>query len=218
MFVINCKNYQEVTPRRIASIAAAAKKASSKYGIKIAIAPPPHMLGQALETGCMVFAQHLDNAKVGNTTGYIVPELAKKAGVAGSLINHSEHRIPKADIEALVSRLRDLSMTSIVCVRDVAEAKRYAGFGPDYIAIEPPELIGSGRAVSKEKPELIVRAASAVKTAKNRTGLLCGAGLVSADDVARATELGSKGILVASGVVKAGSPGRVIESFAKAML
>ncbi|MDO8627240.1 MAG: triose-phosphate isomerase, partial [Candidatus Diapherotrites archaeon] len=99
-----------------------------------------------------------------------------------------------------------------------AEAKKYAKLNPDYIAIEPPELIGSGKAVSKEKPELITKSADAVNSAKNKTKLLCGAGIVSGQDVAKALELGSKGILVASGIIKAKNWTKVIEEFSKAML
>ena len=32
-------------------------------------------------------------------------------------------------------------MTSIVCVKDVAEARKYAKLSPNYIAIEPPEVL-----------------------------------------------------------------------------
>jgi triosephosphate isomerase len=109
-------------------------------------------------------------------------------------------------------------MISVVCVKDVAEAKKYAKLNPDYIAIEPPELIGSGKAVSKEKPELITKSADAVNSAKNKTKLLCGAGIVSGQDVTKALELGSKGILVASGIIKAKNWTKVIEEFSKAML
>ena len=109
-------------------------------------------------------------------------------------------------------------MTSIVCVKDVAEARKYAKLNPDYIAIEPPELIGSGKAVSKEKPELITKAAIAVKSAKNKTKLLCGAGIVSGEDVSKAVELGSKGILVASGIIKAKNWDKIISEFAKALV
>ena len=163
-------------------------------------------------------AQHVDNAKVGSTTGFVIPELIKKSGAKGSLINHSEHRIPSKEIAQLVQRLKKLKMTSVVCVKNVAEAKKYARLNPDYIAIEPPELIGSGKAVSKERPGLITNAAIAVKKAKNKTKLLCGAGIVSGQDVAKSIELGSKGILVASGIVKAKNWKKIIEEFAKAML
>jgi triosephosphate isomerase len=108
-------------------------------------------------------------------------------------------------------------MISIVCVKDVAEVKKYSKLNPDYIAIEPPELIGSGKAVSKEKPELIEKAAKAVESAKNNTKLLCGAGIVSGQDVAKAIELGSKGILVASGIVKAKDWSKIMSEFAKSM-
>ena len=58
----------------------------------------------------------------------------------------------------------------------------------------------------------------AVKKARNSTKLLCGAGIVTAGDVERAIELGSRGILVASGIVKSRNWNRDIEGFAKAIL
>jgi len=109
-------------------------------------------------------------------------------------------------------------MISVVCVKNVAEAKKFAKLNPDYIAIEPPELIGSGRAISKERPELITNAVKAIKGSKRKTKLLCGAGIVSGNDVQKAIQLGAKGILVASGIVKAKNWNKIIEDFAKAML
>ena len=96
--------------------------------------------------------------------------------------------------------------------------KKYAKLNPDYIAIEPPGLIGSGRAVSKERPELITNAVKAVKNPRRKTKLLCGAGIVSGADVEKAIQLGSKGILVASGIIKAKNWDKIIDEFAKAML
>ena len=68
-----------------------------------------------------------------------------------------------------------------------------------------------------EKPDLIIKAANAVKNAKNNTKLLCGAGIVSGEDVSKASELGSQGILVASGIIKAKSWEKMISEFAKSM-
>ncbi len=143
--------------------------------------------------------------------------MLKESGVSGSLINHSEHRIPDAAVQRLVQRMRGLGMISIVCVRDVAEAGRYAGFNPDYIAIEPPELIGSGRAISKERPEMITDAGDAIAGVGSQAGLLCGAGIISGADVARAVELGAKGVLVASGIVKAADWDGIISEFARSI-
>ncbi len=217
MFIINCKNYEEISGDKISEFVKIAEKISRKYKLKIAIAPPQHLIGLVSNSKIPILAQHIDNSKVGSTTGYIIPELLKKSKVVGSLINHSEHRISSKDISKLVLKLRELKMISVVCVKDVAEAKKYLKLNPDYIAIEPPELIGSGKAVSNEKPEIIIKAANAVKSANNNTKLLCGAGIVSGRDVSKALELGSEGILVASGIIKAKNWKKIIEEFSKAM-
>ncbi len=218
MFVINCKNYEEISGEKIIKFVKTAEKASKKFKIKIAIAPPQHLIGLVVNSSIPILAQHVDDSKVGSTTGFIVPELLKKSKVNGSLVNHSEHRISSKEIQKIVIKLKELKMISIVCVKDVAEARKYAKLGPDYIAIEPPELIGSGKAVSKEQPELITKAVTAVKSAKNKTKLLCGAGIVSGEDVAKASELGSKGILVASGIIKAKNWDSIMSEFAKSMV
>jgi triosephosphate isomerase len=225
MFIINCKNYNEISGEKINKLSLIAEKISKKYKIPIAIAPPHHQLASIRWTTTgrhlsklLVFAQHLDDAKVGSTTGYMIPEIVKKSKINGALINHSEHRILPKEITNLVKRLKKLKMISIVCVKNVREAEKYAKLNPTYIAIEPPELIGTGRAISNERPELITKSLHAVKKAKNSTKLLCGAGIVTTDDVKRAMELGSHGILVASGIVKSRNWNNDIEGFTKAIL
>ena len=218
MFVINCKNYEEISGDKIIKFVKIAEKISKKYKVKIAICPPQHLIGLVSNSSIPILAQHIDDSKIGSTTGFVIPELLKKSKVKGSLINHSEHRISSKEIEKLILKLKELKMVSILCVKDVAEVKKYVKLNPDYIAIEPPELIGSGKAVSKEKPELIAKAASTVNNSKNKTKLLCGAGIVSGEDVAKAAELGSEGILVASGIIKAKNWNAVISEFAKALV
>jgi triosephosphate isomerase len=218
MFVINCKNYEEISGDKIIKFVKIAEKVSKKYKVKIAISPPQHLIGLVSNSSIPILAQHVDDSKVGSTTGFVIPELLKKSKVKGSLINHSEHRISSKEIEKLVLKLSELKMISILCVKDVAEVKKYLKLNPDYIAIEPPELIGSGKAVSTEKPELIAKAASIVNSSKNKTKLLCGAGIVSGDDVSKASELGSEGILVASGIIKAKSWDKIISEFSKALV
>ena len=218
LFIINCKNYEEIAGSKITKFVKIAEKIAKKHKLKIAVAPPQHLLGQISNSKILILAQHLDNVKIGSTTGFMIPELVKKSKIDGSLINHSEHRISSKEISALVSKLKELKMISVVCVKNVAEAKKYAKLNPDYIAIEPPGLIGSGRAVSKERPELITNAVKAVKNPRRKTKLLCGAGIVSGADVEKAIQLGSKGILVASGIIKAKNWDKIIDEFAKAML
>ena len=218
MFIINCKNYEEISGDKIKKFIKIAEQVSKKHKIEIAIAPPQHLIGLVANSSIPILAQHIDDSKIGSTTGYIIPELLKKSKVKGSLINHSEHRISSKEIEKLVLKLRELKMISIVCVKDVAEVKKYLKINPDFIAIEPPELIGSGKAISTEKPDLIQKAAKIVNDSKNKTKLLCGAGIVSGEDVAKSIELGSKGILVASGIIKAKNWNKIISEFAKALV
>ena len=218
MFIINCKNYEEIAGEKIIKLAKIAEKISKKYKIKIAIAPPHHLIPLITKFGIIVLAQHLDDKKVGSTTGFMIPEIIKKSKIDGSIINHSEHRITESEIKNLVKRLKKLKLKTVICVKNVSEAKKYAKINPTFIAIEPPELIGTGRAISTEKPQLITNSINAVQSAKNSTKLLCGAGIVSAEDVSRAVELGSKGILVASGVIKAKNWESVLSDFSRGLV
>lgn len=175
--------------------------------MRIYIAVPAFDLGDLKRRfGVNLLTQHLDDTKTGSSTGWLAPEIAKLEGARGSILNHSEHRLNLATITNLVDKTRELRMTSIVCARTAAEVSRYASVAPDFIAIEPPELIGTGKSVSKYSPSIISRSRAALKKASapdRRTRLLCGAGIVNGDDVRRAIELGSDGVLVASGVVLA---------------
>jgi len=218
MFIINCKNYEEIAGEKIIKLAKIAEKISKKYKIKIAIAPPHHLIPLITKFGIIVLAQHLDDKKVGSTTGFMIPEIIKKSKIDGSIINHSEHRITENEIKNLVKRLKKLKLKTVICVKNVSEAKKYAKINPTFIAIEPPELIGTGRAISTEKPQLITNSINAVQSAKNSTKLLCGAGIVSAEDVSRAVKLGSKGILVASGVIKAKNWENILSDFSRGLV
>ena len=218
MFIINCKNYDEIAGEKIIKLAKLSERISKKYKIAIAMAPPHHLIPLITKFRIAILTQHLDDKKVGSTTGFMVPEIVKKSKIDGSIINHSEHRITEKEIKSLVKRLKKLKLKTVLCVKNVSEAKRYAKLNPTYIAIEPPELIGTGRAISTERPQLITNAVDAVRSAKNSTKLLCGAGIVSGDDVARAKELGSKGILVASGIIKAKNWEKIIGEFSRALI
>ena len=147
ILVLNFKNYLEVAGRGSVELARAAQDVSKslKGRIRIVACPPQPAISLVKENvNIPVFSQHVDDAKEGSTTGFYIPELAKSFGAEGSLLNHSEHRIDRPEtIRNLVTRLRKLQMVSIVCARSASEVSDIARFEPDFIAIEPPELIGS---------------------------------------------------------------------------
>jgi triosephosphate isomerase len=213
--IINFKNYEEVLGGRAVKLAKAAHHVAEKLKVEIVVAPPQPALPLITKNVSIpVISQHVDNEKVGPSTGFFVPEVAKSYGSVGSLINHSEHRIEIRSIASLVERMRKLGMTSIVCAREPHEVLEISAFQPDFIAIEPPELIGSGRAVSKENPAIITKS---IQAAGSRSSIICGAGITDKGDVVKAMELGSHGILVASGIVKATSWHKKIAELASGM-
>ncbi|MGH9989203.1 MAG: triose-phosphate isomerase [Nitrososphaera sp.] len=213
--IINFKNYEEVSADRAIKLAEAAREVAEKLKIEIVVAPPqPALALIAKKIQIPVICQHVDNEKMGPSTGFVVPEIAKSYGAIGSLINHSEHRIEMKSIASLVERMRKLGMVSIVCAQEPNEVVEISILQPDFIAIEPPELIGSGRAVSKENPAIITKS---IQGAGSRSSIICGAGITDKDDVAKAMELGSRGILVASGIVKANSWEKKIAELASGM-
>jgi triosephosphate isomerase len=213
--IINFKNYEEVSADKAIKLAESARQVAEKLKIEIVVAPPQPVLALiAKSVQIPVICQHVDNEKMGPSTGFVVPEIAKSCGAVGSLINHSEHRIDISSIRSLVERMRKIGMASIVCAQEPHEVVEISTFYPDFIAIEPPELIGSGRAVSKENPAIITKS---VQGAGSRSSVICGAGITDKDDVAKAMKLGSQGILVASGIVKANSWERKITELASGM-
>ena len=146
-----------------------------------------------------VFAQHVDPVDSGAYTGSVTAREIKMVGANGSLINHSEKRMPFEDIKEVVKLLKKNGLKSIVACQNITEAKQIKTLKPDYIAYEPPELIGGTISVSNAKPEIIKELVKAVKPIK----VLVGAGVKTREDVIKCLELGAKGVLIASGILKA---------------
>ena len=215
--IVNFKTYAEGTGRKALELAKAAEEVSRETGICFSVAPQfvdiPIIVR---EVDIPVFAQHIDPIKPGSHTGHILPEAVKEAGADGTLINHSERRLRLADIDAAVTMARELDLITVVCTNNTSVSAAAAALKPDMIAVEPPELIGTGIPVSKAKPEVVTSTVEAVKKINPDVTVLCGAGITNGDDVAAALKLGTEGVLVASGIVKAKDPRKVMEEFAEA--
>ena len=134
------------------------------------------------------------------------------------MINHSEKRIKTSDIASSVKLCADADLLSLVCADTTPASVEIAKMVPDMLAIEPPELIGTGISVSKARPELITDSVKEIRKVNRRVRVLCGAGVTTAEDVSKALELGSEGVLVASGVVKSKEPRKLLQSMASEML
>ncbi len=182
------------------------------HAVPVAIAPAtPDLARVAAAVSIPVLAQHVDPIDAGARTGFVPAESVRASGGWGSLVNHSEHPLPFAQCVQAVQRLKSLGLATVVCARDVPASRRLGRTEPLYLAVEPPELIGGDKAVSTARPEVVSGAVAAVHAVAPKTRVLCGAGVHDRRDVARALELGSTGVLVASAVTRASDPRGAVE-------
>ncbi len=218
LILLNLKTYEQATGTKAVEFARIAQQVNEKTGISIAVAPQTiDIASLTVSWETPVFAQHIDPITYGKNTGHTLPEAVVDAGAYGTLLNHSERQISLERIEASIKRAREVDLVTIVCADTVETAKKIALIGPDVIAIEPPELIGSGISVSTAKPEIVSGAVKAVKNVNPDVKVLCGAGITNGEDASAALELGAKGILVASGVVKSDNPYMALLELARSM-
>jgi triosephosphate isomerase len=119
-----------------------------------------------------------------------------------------------------VGRLRDNGLISLVCADDPNASAAVSAMGPDIVAVEPPELIGTGISVSTSRPEVVSDTVRRVRSVNPRLGVhvLCGAGVSKPEDVSRALQLGAEGVLVSSAYVKSRDPAALLREMCRAAL
>ncbi len=211
IIILNVKAYAESIGEKGLALAKACKEVSEETGVTIAIAPQQvdlAWIAKQVEIPC--FSQHVDAISPGSHTGFISLEAIKSAGAVGSLLNHSEHPMKIIEVDKIIQQSKELDLLVVACTNNLSVTKAIAELSPYAIAVEPPELIGSGIPVSKADPEIVSKSVKAVKKIDNNIIVLCGAGISTGDDVRAAIELGVEGVLLASGVVKAKDPKKAL--------
>jgi triosephosphate isomerase len=217
IIIVNFKTYLEATGRRAVELAKQAERVSKETGAYIVVAPQYADIAKVVEAvEIPVFAQHIDPINPGSHTGQVLADSVKEAGAVGTLINHSERQMKLADIDAVVKMAAEKGLVSCVCTSNPPISAAVAYLNPDIISIEPPELIGSGVAVSKAKPEEVSKTIKLVRKVNSDALLLCGAGISHGEDVTVALKLKTQGVLVASAIVKAKDPYIILREFADA--
>lgn len=202
IIIINFKTYQQSIGQKGLKLAKICEQTAKKYKFNIIICPQePDLSLFSKKLKIPVYAQHLDPFEPGKHTGSTTPAEAKAEGIKGTLINHSEHPLKIKDIRALIKLCKKYKLKSVVCVPNLKVLNQIKKFKPDYIAYEPPKLIGGKTSVAEAKPEIIKQAVKATPVK-----ILVGAGIHSHSDLKTALKLGAKGVLVASDIVKAKNP------------
>jgi len=217
IIIVNFKTYLEATGRKAVELAKQAEKVSKETGAYIVVVPQFADISSVAEAVKIpVFAQHIDPIKSGSHTGHVLAESIKEAGAVGTLINHSERQLKLADIDTAIRLAREKELISCVCANNPSVSAAAAALKPDIVSIEPPELIGTGVAVSKAQPEVVTNTVKLVRGVNTEVTILCGAGISHGEDVAVALKLGTQGVLVASAIVKAKDQYSILRKFADA--
>ncbi len=216
LILVNFKTYSEATGRKAVELARKAEKVSRETGVQIGVAPQfTDIAAVADATEIPVFAQHIDPIEPGSYTGHVTAEAIKEAGAVGTIINHSERQLKLSDIDAAIRIARNIEIFSVVCANNQSISAAVAALNPDVVAVEPPELIGTGIPVSKARPEIVTSTVELVRKVNLKVIILCGAGISHGEDVAAALRLGTQGVLVASAIVKAKDQYNVLLEFAE---
>lgn len=211
MIFVNFKTYQEGSGERALRLTEICQKVSQETSIKITPLVQAVDIFRLSQQGFEVWAQHVDDIEFGSNTGQILPEAMLAAGAKGTLLNHSEHKLPVEVIGSTIGKLKNFGV--LVCAETLEEAKEIVKFKPNFIAYEPSEFIGSRTAsVSTEKPKMIRDFVRDIK----EIPVLVGAGIHSQKDIKVALGLGAVGVLVSTDVVLAENPKKELLDLAMA--
>ncbi|MCH7902196.1 triose-phosphate isomerase [archaeon] len=208
---VNFKTYEEATGSKALSLG---KLLASFFDGSLEIIPvvqATDLREVASSISLNVFAQHVDPVSFGSNTGKITPEAIKNTNAVGTIINHAEFKVDNDSIQKAVEACKKLGLKIMVCAENLERAKEVAFFNPDFIAVEPPELIGGDISVSSSNPELISDSVKAIHEINENIIVITGAGVKTSQDVSKALELGTQGVFVASGIVKADERERTIK-------
>lgn len=213
--VVNFKAYPQVHGEGAIALAQTCEQVALESGVSIAVAPPMVSLAAvAAAVDIPVFSQSIDPRTPGSQTGWVTADMIAATAAAGTLINHSEHKYDAEAVGKCVDLAKGCELVTCVCADTVDIARDLARFSPDFIAVEPPELIGGDISVTTADPKVVSDTVAAVHSVDRKIAVLCGAGVKNGKDVAAAIKLGAEGVLLASGVVKAADPLAVMRDLA----
>lgn len=212
MIVVNFKTYKEASGEKALSLIRDVCEVAKKTGVEIVVCLQGVDLRKAISlSDCPFWAQHVDPAPRGRSTGWLPAEVAKEAGAQGTLLNHSEHKLSVGVLGETMVRCKSVGLKTIVLADSLEEAKIVAKYEPDWIGYEPPELIASKEtSVARAKPQIIEEVVRVVPNVP----ILVGAGVKDTEDVRVSLKLGARGVVVSSAVVLAQNPKEVLFNLA----
>ena len=209
--LINLKVYRESSGQNAFDVALAIDSVR-RNGYELAIAPSLLTTKEVIrETSLPVYAQYAEANGFGAYTGSVGLDELKAIGVSGIILNHSEKRLSLYQICRMVGFCHKRGLKTVVCTTSVFKAKRIVQYNPTYLAYEPKELIGGDTSVTRSRPEVLVKLVNAIRNIKPHQKILCGAGIISGEDVGKALMLGTNGVLIAHAIARAKNPKQALQ-------
>ena len=207
MIFINFKTYPQGTGVESLKLIRVLDEVSKEKNFKICPAVQASDIKEISQLSSLeIWAQHVDPVAEGAHTGAVLAEAVFEDGAKGTFLNHSEKKF--ANFDDLVKanqRAKEVGLKTLIFAADIEELKRVLNLKPDYVAYEPPELVGSTTtSVSTAHSDVIAKAFELTKAVN--IALIVGAGVHSRADVEVAVRLGAVGIAVATDIVKAEDP------------
>ncbi len=199
MIVINFKNYKT----GISALELA--KQVEKYIPKAIICPSTIDIETiSQKTKLKVFAQNIDYAEGKRATGFLLPETVKEHGGKGTLLNHSEHKVPFYITKKIMQKTKENKLKVILCASSLNNVKKFIPLKPYAIAFEDPKLIATGKSITKYNSKALKDFVQIMK--KTKIIPLCGAGISAIEDIEEAYRFGCKGVLIASAIANSKNP------------
>ncbi len=217
LVLVNLKTYGDATGAAGLELCRSLQRADDGRSLTALAVPALDVARYAAALRLPIYAQHVDGAMAGKSTGHTVATAMAAAGAVGTLLNHAERPLAAADLLAAHHAAKGAGLRTVICAADGPKAAKVARLHPDYVAIEPPELIGGEVSVSTAAPEVVRSAVALVAASSPSVAVLCGAGIKDRADVTAARKLGTAGVLVASGVVCAKDPAAALSDLLAGM-
>lgn len=210
--MVNFKTYKEATGLKAVRLARIIRLVMDETHVRIVAVPQLADLRACVEEGAECWVQHVDPIQQGKNTGWVTVEDVEEAGAHGTLLNHAEHKLPWETLSKTMELIAGMAFEACICAANPEEAIKVNNLKPDWIAYEPPELIGSkDKSVASENPDLIAKVVAQVSKP-----VLIGAGVHSREDVRVGLSQGAKGILLATDVVLSEDPEKNLRELAYA--
>lgn len=151
-------------------------------------------------TNLTVTAQHMDPIVPGRGMGHILPEALVEAGVKAVVLNHAEHPLTLAELDATMRRADEVGLMTVVCADSDAQCRAVADLGPTVMICEPTANIGTG---TMDAGDYIERTTRIVKQVDPSILVIQAAGVSTGADITRVLAQGADGSGGTSGIIKA---------------